>query len=226
MQSEVIKMAKLYFRYGAMNCGKTTAIIQVAYNYEEKGKRILLMKPSIDTKGQENVTNRSGLKRAVDYLIKPTDKIINFILPELYQGINAILIDEAQFLTKEQVDELYEISKIVNIPILCYGLRCDFQMNGFPGSTRLLQIADDIEELKNICGCPECERKATQNLRLQNNIPVFNGPQVSIDGVKDTYNSLCALHYFEVREEYDSEFKISDEIKRARKVKYRARKNN
>ena len=206
MQSEVIKMAKLYFRYGAMNCGKTTAIIQVAYNYEEKGKRILLMKPSIDTKGQENVTNRSGLKRVVDYLIKPTDKIINFILPELYQGINAILIDEAQFLTKEQVDELYEISKIVNIPILCYGLRCDFQMNGFPGSTRLLQIADDI--------------------RLQNNIPVFNGPQVSIDGVKDTYNSLCALHYFEVREEYDSEFKISDEIKRARKVKYRARKNN
>lgn len=209
-------MSKLYFRYGAMNCGKSTAIIQVAYNYEEKGKRILLMKPSIDSKGNDTVNNRSGLSRTVNYLISSEDKIINYLLPEIEKGVDAILIDEAQFLTEAQVDELHQITKYLEIPVLCYGLRCDFKMQGFPGSTRLLQIADDIEELKNICSCG---RKATQNLRLRGNIPIFNGPQVSIDGVKDTYDSLCGFHYYQTREQYDSEFKINEEIKLARKAK-------
>lgn len=216
-------MAKLYFRYGAMNCGKSTAIIQVAYNYEEKGKRILLMKPSIDTKGNDTVNNRSGLSRQVDYLIKPEDRIINYILPETEKGIDAILIDEAQFLTPTQVDELYQISRFGNIPILCYGLRCDFKMQGFPGSTRLLEIADTIEELKNICGCL---KKATQNVRFRKGIPTFNGPQVSIDGEKDTYEAFCAECYFKIREQYDPDFKIDEQIKLIRKVIKNERTNN
>lgn len=208
-------MAKLYFRYGAMNCGKSTAIIQVAYNYEEKGKKIILAKPSIDTKGNDTVNNRSGLSRKADYLITSKDKIIDYLL-NLENGIDAILIDEAQFLTYEQVDELYQITKICNIPVLCYGLRCDFKMQGFPGSTRLLQIADDIEELKNIC---ECGKKATQNIRLREGIPIFDGPQVAIDGEKDTYEAACGLDYLLTREKYDSNFKIDDKIKLIRKKK-------
>lgn len=216
-------MAKLYFRYGSMNCGKSTAIIQVAYNYNEKDKRILLMKPSIDTKGSDTVNNRSGLSRKVDYLIKENDKIIDYIIRELKDGVDAILIDEAQFLTVAQVDEAHQITKYLDIPVLCYGLRCDFKMQGFPGSTRLLQIADDIEELKNICACG---RKATQNLRLRNNIPIFDGPQVAIDGVSDTYDSVCALHYYEIREQYDPNFNIPDEIKRIRKKMKHERTDN
>lgn len=206
-------MAKLYFRYGAMNCGKSTAIIQVAYNYEEKGKKVLLMKPSIDTKGQDTINNRSGLSRKVDYLIKHNDKIIDLFTP-LTKKIDAILIDEAQFLTEAQVDELYQITKIVDIPILCYGLRCDFRMQGFEGSQRLLLIADDIEEIKNICSCG---KKATQNIRFRNGIPTFKGNQVAIDGDKETYEAFCASCYFKLREKYDKDFKIESKIKSIRK---------
>lgn len=190
-------MAKLYFRYGAMNCGKSTAIIQVAYNYEEKGGKVLLMKPSVDTKGGNKIMNRTNLERTVDYLIKPKEKIAKFIT----EPVSAILIDEAQFLEPNQIDELYEITKIKNIPVLCYGLRCDFKMQGFPGATRLLEIADDIEELKTIC---KCGKKATQNLRKINGIPTFNGSQVAIDGEnKTTYESVCGKCYIELKKEYD-----------------------
>ncbi|MDE5540158.1 MAG: thymidine kinase [Bacilli bacterium] len=188
-------MAKLYFRYGAMNCGKTTAIIQVAYNYEEKGRQVLLIKPSVDTKGADKVINRCDLSRKVDILLKPDEKVSNYIK----EGISAILIDEAQFLNKEQVDELYAITKTHNIPVLCYGLRCDFRMEAFPGASRLLAIADDIEELKTIC---ECGKKATQNLRLVNGKPTFKGDQVAIDGEnKVTYESVCGACYLKYREE-------------------------
>ncbi len=189
-------MAKLYFRYGAMNCGKSTAIIQVAYNYEEKGKNILLVKPSIDTKGEKNVVNRSNLSREVDLLLSPNDLVSNHLKPDL----SAILVDEAQFLQPEQVDDLYKISKFQDIPILCYGLRCDFRMHGFPGASRLLEIADSLEELKTIC---KCGKKATQNLRLVNGSPTFEGNQVAIDG-KDlvTYESVCGSCYLKYYEEY------------------------
>lgn len=192
-------MAKLYFRYGAMNSGKSTAIIQVAFNYEEKNQKVLLLKPSTDTKGNDNIVNRSGLKRKVDILLKPNDKISKYI----EEDIAAILIDEAQFLTTKQVDELYEITKLKKIPVLCYGLRCDFQMKSFPGTERLLAIADDLEELKTICNCG---KKATQNLRLINNKPTFIGKQVAIDG-KDqiTYESICGECYLKMREQYKKE---------------------
>lgn len=188
-------MAKLYFRYGAMNCGKTTAIIQVAHNYEEKGKLVLLIKSSVDTKGNDTIVNRTGLSRKVDVLLKHTEKIQKY----LKLNFSAILVDEAQFLTKKQVNELYYLSKIKNIPVLCYGLRCDFKMKGFPGSTRLLEIADDIEELKTIC---KCGKKATQNLRMVNGMATFDGSQVAIDGENETsYESVCGECYIKLKEE-------------------------
>ncbi len=187
-------MAKLYFRYGAMNCGKSTAIIQVAYNYEEKGKKILIIKSSIDTKGDNKIMNRSGLSRKVDILLPPKVSI----KPYIKEPIDAILVDEAQFLTPNQVDELYEISKLNDIPVLCYGLRCDFKMEGFPGSTRLLLIADTIEEIKTIC---KCGKKATINVRLVNGIPTLKGNQIAIDGENNiTYESMCGKCYLKFKE--------------------------
>ncbi len=186
-------MAKLYFRYGSMNCGKSTAIIQVAYNYEEQGFKILLLKSSLDTKGNNQIMNRSNLSRQVDVLLPPNESVYQY----LTNNIAAILVDEAQFLSPKQVDELYEISKLKDIPVICYGLRCDFTMHGFPGSTRLLEIADTIEELKNIC---KCGKKATQNLRLVNGVPTFDGAQVVIDGTPNiTYESVCGECYLEIK---------------------------
>ena len=191
-------MSKLYFRYGAMNSGKTTALLQVAHNYEEKGMRVLLMKPAIDTKGDNLIVSRLGISRPVDVLLTKEDTIIKY-LPDIDIPLGAIIIDEAQFLTPEQVNELYFITKALNIPILCYGLRCDFQMKGFPGSTRLLEIADSLEELKTICSCG---KKATQNLRLVNNKPVFEGEQISIDNQDEVkYDSVCGDCYLKLRGE-------------------------
>ena len=192
-------MAKLYFRYGAMNCGKSTAIIQVAFNYEEKNQKVLLIKPKVDTKGNDNIVNRSGLKRKVDILLSSND----LVSKKNINNISAILVDEAQFLTKEQVDDLYKITKTKNIPVLCYGLRCDFKMEVLPGAARLLAISDTLEELKTIC---QCGKKATQNLRLVNNIPTFSGDQIAIDGKnKITYESVCGACYLKIRHKYEKE---------------------
>ncbi len=188
-------MAKLYFRYGAMNCGKTTAIIQVAHNYEEKGKKILLLKPSVDTKGDDYVVNRTNLKRKVDVLLPPDVSVKDYIKDQYA----AILVDEAQFLNPNQVDELFAISKLNDIPVLCYGLRCDFRLKGFPGATRLLEIADDIEEIKTICSCG---KKATINVRLINGTPTFEGEQIAIDGKNNTtYESMCGSCYLKLKQE-------------------------
>ena len=187
-------MSKLYFRYGAMNSGKTTALLQVAHNYEEKGMHPIIIKPLIDTKGNNKVISRIGIEREVNYLIAPDCNIeVNLNLV----GVDAIIVDEAQFLTREQVEQLYRITKYYSIPVLCYGLRCDFQMQGFPGSTRLLEIADSLEELKTICSCG---KKATQNLRLINGKPVFEGEQVEIDNQNDIkYDSVCGRCYFDLQ---------------------------
>ena len=187
-------MSKLYFRYGAMNSGKTTALLQVAHNYEEKGMHPIIIKPLIDTKGNNKVISRIGIEREVDYLIAPDYDIevnINLV------GVDAIIVDEAQFLTREQVEQLYHITKYYNVPVLCYGLIFDFQMQGFPCSTRLIEIADSLEELKTICSCG---RKATQNLRLINGKPVFEGEQVEIDNQNDIkYDSVCGRCYFDLQ---------------------------
>ena len=189
-------MAKLYFRYSAMNAGKSTMAMQVAHNYEEQNGIIQVWKPLIDTKGDNMIVSRIGIERKVDHLLSETSSPIETIKKELEEKerIDAIIVDEAQFLTEEQINELYYISKKMDIAILCFGLRCDFTMKPFPGSARLLAIADSIEEIKTLCECKK--RKATQNLRLYKGVPTFEGDQVAIDGEKDTtYKSVCGECY-------------------------------
>ena len=186
-------MAKLYFRYGAMNCGKTTLLLQVAHNYEERDQWIILFKPLIDVKGGDNVESRLGARRKVDHLLAKEDKITPYLDPNDLPS--AIIVDEAQFLTKAQVDELFVITKELDIPVLTYGLRNDFLLNTFEGSSRLLALADDIEELKTIC---RCGKKATQNMRFLDGKPVFEGDSVLIDGTSEiTYESVCGKCYLE-----------------------------
>ena len=188
-------MAKLYFRYGAMNCGKTTLLLQTAYNYEERGMKVLLLKPLIDTKGNDKVISRLGITRRIDYCIASNDNISDYLDENNLPA--AIIVDEAQFLTTKQVDELYIISKKLNVPVLTYGLRNDFLMNTFEGASRLLALADSIEELKTIC---RCGRKATQNMRLLNGKPIFEGDSILIDGTSDiVYESVCGKCYLEKR---------------------------
>lgn len=184
----------MYFRYGAMSSGKTAALLQVAHNYEQKGLSVVLIKPAIDTKAQDKVSSRLGIERPVDILLAPNEHVMDKMK---LKKPAAIIVDEAQFLQAEQVDELYLITKAFNVPVLCYGLRCDFRMEGFEGSTRLLQVADDIEELKTIC---KCGAKATQNLRIQDNMPVFDGQQVIIDGTTSArYESVCGKCYLKLK---------------------------
>ena len=142
----MIKMAKLYYRYSAMNAGKSTLAMQVAHNYEEKGGKIVVFKPLIDTKGNKTIVSRIGISRTVDHLLSKEESPIKIIKD--IADLDAIIVDEAQFLEPFQIDELYYIAKKMNISVLCFGLRCDFQMQVFPGSARLLAIADSIEEIK------------------------------------------------------------------------------
>lgn len=187
-------MAKLYFRYGSMNSGKTALLLQAVHNYEEQGMKVIVAKPSKDTKGNDNLVSRIGLKRKVDYVFSKEDNIYNHI-KSIDENIGCLFVDEAQFLEPQQVDQLMQIVVKLNIPVICYGLRTDFKTNGFPGSTRLLQIAHTIEEMKTIC---TCGRKAMFNARKVNNKFVFDGKQVAIDGENEvTYEPLCPHCYWE-----------------------------
>lgn len=191
-------MAKLYFRYGAMNSGKSTLLLQVAYNYEERGMQVLLLKPGIDTKGGDEIVSRLGVRRAVDCIITPEADCRQLIDAEMKKRhLDCILIDEAQFLRVEQVDQLFSAVMDTNIPCICYGLRSDFQGEGFPGSRRLLELAHSLEELKTIC---QCGRKAILNLRRVNGTPVFEGDQVVIDdNATVEYEAVCGQCYFKAR---------------------------
>lgn len=188
-------MAKLYFRYGAMNCGKTTALIQSAHNYEERGMRILIVKPDIDTKGADEVVSRLGQTRKVDVLA-PADLDVAKLIRQWskdVEKISCVLVDEAQFLAPIQVDQLLELTTTDGILVIAYGLRGDFQTNAFPGSKRLFELAHTIEELKTIC---RCGKKAIFNGRKVNGVFIFEGNQVAIDGEnKVEYESLCPSCY-------------------------------
>jgi thymidine kinase len=188
-------MSKLYFRHGAMNSGKSTALLQVAFNYEERGQNVLIAKPAVDTKGDRNIVSRLGVVRDVDFLILPNDNLRELVSSfSAKQKVDCLLIDEAQFLTRDQVDQAMEIAVLDNVPVLAYGIRTDFKTNGFPGSIRLLEIAHSLEELKTIC---RCGKKAMFNARLKNGKFIFDGDQVAIDGDQVTYESLCPNCYFE-----------------------------
>ena len=144
-------MSKLYFRYGAMNCGKSSALMQVAYNYEQNNKKVIVIKSEIDTKGNNYLESRIGLKRKVDILLKENESIEKYY--NKLDEISCVLVDEAQFLSEKQVDELYYITKYYNIPVICYGLKTDFQSKLFNGSKRLLELSDELDELITICRC-------------------------------------------------------------------------
>lgn len=188
-------MAKLIFRYGAMNSGKTTAMLQTAYNYEEREQKVVLVKSSEDTKGDNYVISRIGIKRKIDEFITLEDKVIDKIEKYL-DDVNCIIVDEAQFLLPEQVDELYYISKLYDIPVIAYGLRANFKMEAFDGSPRLLELADQIEELPTIC---YCGKKARHNARKIFGKFVTEGESIVIDGSDENteYVSLCGNCYLE-----------------------------
>ena len=208
-------MAKLYFRYGAMNSGKSTGLLQTAHNYEERGQRVLLIKAVVDTKGEDSVVSRLGVSRRVDLLVDADDDLRALVHRRALSGarpvrdedgvpreaatlrevLDCVLIDEAQFLTALQVDQLMEIALIDDVPVLAYGIRTDFRTVSFPGSRRLLEIAHSLEELKTIC---RCGRKAIFNARKVGESFVFDGDQVAIDGVDVAYESLCGKCYLDV----------------------------
>lgn len=184
-------MAKLYFRYGAMNSGKTTALLQVAFNYKERGMRVLILKASIDTKGGDHIVSRLGVSCKVDKLVTPEMNILEEVRTdaEAHGKPACVLCDESQFFTPAQAEQLFLVTVDLGIPVICYGLRADFMLRGFPGSTRLLELAHSIEEMKTICACG---RKAMCNGRKVNGEFVFEGAQVAIDTVDNVeYESLC-----------------------------------
>jgi thymidine kinase len=195
-------VAKLYFRYGAMNSGKTTALLQAAYNYEERGQRVLLAKPGVDAKGDREIVSRLGVSRPVDFLIGQGDDVLDVftrrrdaLVGATGSTVACLLIDEAQFLAPWQVNDLLRIAVMEDVPVLAYGIRTDFRTEAFPGSARLLEVAHSLEELKTIC---RCGRKALFNARRIGTRYVFDGQQVAIDTLNDvTYESLCAACYLE-----------------------------
>lgn len=196
-------MSKLYFRYGAMNSGKSTALLQVAHNYEERDQAVLVAKPKLDIRGGEAVYSRLGMSRTVDFLIPAEANLRQLFAEERAKRKNAggkdiacLLIDESQFLTPAQVDQALEIAVLDGVPVLAYGIRTDFQTKSFPGSHRLFEIAHSIEELKTVC---RCGRKAIFNARMDNGKFVFEGSQVALDGIETNYESLCAGCYLRER---------------------------
>ncbi|HWM35240.1 MAG TPA: thymidine kinase [Pseudolysinimonas sp.] len=195
-------MAKLYFRYGAMNSGKSTALLQAAFNYEEREQQVLLAKPAIDSKGDNAIVSRLGITRSVDFTVGPDEDIYaaftrerERVIRETGKDVSCLLVDESQFLGEAQVDDLLRIAIIEDVPVLAYGIRTDFQTVAFPGSRRLLEVAHSLEELKTIC---RCGRKAVFNTRKVDGRYVFDGDQVAIDGAAQvSYDSLCGACYLE-----------------------------
>ena len=181
-------MAKLYFRYSAMNAGKSTAMLQVAHNYEEQGQKVRLYTAAIDSRyGVGQVTSRLGPQRKVDTF----DSGTNFLADA--PKVACLLIDEAQFLSTLQVQQLHQLAQVRGVPVICYGLRSDFRGEPFPGSAYLLALADDIEELKNIC---TCGKKATMNIRVDGDGKrIKEGEQVSIGG-NERYRQACGRCFY------------------------------
>jgi len=188
-------MAKLYFRYGAMNSSKSALLLTAAYNYEERDQHPVLVKPGVDTKAGKAVASRIGIERDVDIVLGATESLLARLEEHAaLEDIDAVFVDEAQFLTPAQADEAFTIAVTRGIPVLCYGLRGDFMTVSFPGSRRLMEIAHSIEELKTIC---RCGSKAIFNARIVDGVFVRHGAQVAIDGQQASYESLCGRCYIE-----------------------------
>ena len=186
-------MAKLHFKYATMNSGKTIDLIRTAYNYEENGAKVLILKPKIDTKGENKISSRIGLEREVDYLVSYDESILDILKGKL-EGIKCIFVDEAQFLSKVQIDELNLITKSCNIPVLCYGLRVNFKNELFNGSKRLMEVSDELEPLFTLCECTEIARFVGRKVDGEYTL---DGEEILIDGSSKNveYVPLCGKCY-------------------------------
>ena len=185
-------MAQLFFRYSTMNAGKSLELIKVAYNYEERGKHVLVMTSGLDDRfGKATVHSRIGMEREAYPIYDDTDILSVFMHEDAKQHIDCVLVDECQFLKKHHVQELVEIVDSCECPVMCYGLKNDFRNELFEGSQYLLVYADKIEEIKTICWCG---RKATMVARIQDGKIVRSGDQIVIGG-SEMYVSLCRKHY-------------------------------
>jgi thymidine kinase len=182
-------MAKLYFRHGTVGSAKTLNLLAVAHNYRQQGKKIILMKPDLDTRfGQGRIKSRAGLEMQADLLINGENSL--FTLD--YTGVHCILVDEAQFLSAKVIEGLRHIALTFDIPILCYGLRTDFKSRLFEGSARLMELADSIEEVK--ATCHYCNRKSIMNLKHVNGVATCEGPSVEL-GAEEKYFPACYKCY-------------------------------
>lgn len=192
-------MAKLYFRYGAMNSGKTANLLMVAHNYLAQEKEVIIIKPSKDTRwGADNEVKSRAIAGAFPAVLISDDDEITPVIARQTKKVHAILVEEAQFLSKKHVRELAVIADVFDIPILCYGLRCSF-MDGemFEGSKALMYWADSIEEIKTVC--EYCRSKATKNLLRINGVPQYSGEtdvvMGDIEGTETVFTPVCRKHY-------------------------------
>ena len=184
-------MAGLTFKYGTMNSGKSLVLLAMAHNYEEQGKRVLVLTSNLDTRsGIGVISSRAGISRKAIGIDKVTD-IVNLV-DDRDEYIDAVLIDEAQFMSNDNVIDCAYLADYRNIPVVCFGLKTDFEGKLFAGSEFLLEMADKLEEIKTVCHW--CNHKATMNLRTSNGKPIYTGDQVQI-GDKE-YISVCRRHYY------------------------------
>ncbi len=191
-------MAKLYFRYGSVSSDKTLNLLAVAHNYKSQGKGVFLLKPSLDNRfGQESISSRAGLEAKADFLAEK-DSNLDFISNN---ETSCILVDEAQFLSSEVIEQLRQISSKKDIPVICYGLRTDFRGHLFEGSKRLMELCDSIEEIKTTCSF--CNRKAIFNLKMIDGVPTLDGPKIEL-GAEEKYLPSCSSCYYEKVEECKS----------------------
>ena len=184
-------MPKLYFLYGCVGSAKTMNLLCTTHTYEKQGKRVLIVKPKIDKRfGHDIVKSRTGLEQKANAVIESVNELQTIISKA--GKIDVLLADEAQFYSCDVINYFRELS--FSFPVMCYGLRTDFQTNLFPGSARLLELADEIREIKSTC--QKCEKKSVFNMRHQNGKKVSEGQQISL-GCEDQYMQVCAFHYFE-----------------------------
>ena len=182
-------MAKLYFRYGTVGSAKTLNLLAVAHNYRQQGKKVLLIKPGLDTRfGEDAIKSRAGLEQQADLLVDAKTVLDH----KKFAGLSCVLIDEAQFISASLVEQLRRLTIEMDIPVICYGLRTDFRSRLFEGTQRLLELADSIEEIKTTCAF--CNKKAVMNLKHLNGIATLEGPSIDL-GAEEKYFPACYRCY-------------------------------
>lgn len=191
-------MAKLTFIYGTMASGKTSDLIQTAYKYNSKGLKAILLKPKKDTKGNDKVVSRIGLEMKVDIILGENESVFDY--KDKLSDITCLIVDEAQFLTEKQIYELFVLTKDHDIPVICYGLKTDFQGKLFEGSKTLFALADNLDKLKALCKTPNCKNNASFNARVIEGEYVYDGEQILVckdDEEREPYDPLCSECYLQ-----------------------------